>query len=122
MTIGEDGVYTALRNGWAFRFASPEGNLEVIFDSDEAGNLTWDDAGNVAFVETDTTSFTDVTVKIEARGIVQTFPMSALPAPILAQVPAPELMSGTGTYTCEGDWLQLVSDDSGVPANWTRTG
>jgi len=122
ITIGEDGAYAALRDGWAFRFESPEGNMEVVFDSDESGILTWDDAGNMTFVEADTTSLTDVTVIFEVDGQIQTFPMSALPAPILAQVPEPELMSGSGIYTCEGDWLQLVSDDSGIPANWARTG
>jgi hypothetical protein len=122
MTIGEAGAYAAVRDGWTLRMESPEGSTELIWDSDEAGTMTWDDAGVMTFVETDSTSVTDLTVNVEVDGQMQTFPMSALPPLALAQMPAPELMSGTGTYTCVGDLLELVADDSGVPATWVRTG
>ncbi len=122
LRISEDGTYAARRDGWTWRFEAPEGNTEVIFDSDESGTMTWDDSGIMTFVEADNTSVTDVTLRIEVDGQLVTMPMSALPAPVLAQLPDSELMSGSGTYTCEGDSLELVSDDSGVPANSTRIG
>jgi hypothetical protein len=122
ITISEDGVYRAVRDGWALRMETPEGAAELVFDSDEAGTMTWDDAGRLTFAETDSTSVTDLTVKVEVDGQMLPFPMSALPAPFLAQMPTPELMSGSGSYTCVGDLLELIADDSGVPATWTRTG
>jgi hypothetical protein len=70
----------------------------------------------------DSTSVTDSTVNVEVDGQMQPFPMSALPPLLPAQMPAPQLMSGTGTYTCVVDLLGLVADDSGVSATWVRTG
>ncbi len=122
ITIGADGAYTAVRDGWALRMGSAEGNMELVFDGEEAGTMTWDDAGGLTFAETTSTSVTDLTVNVEVGGQMQPLPMAALAAPLLDQLPAPELMSGSGSYTCEGDELQLVADDSGVPANWVRTG
>ena len=122
ITIEEEGRYFAFRDGWTLGMESPEGSFEIIFDSDESGTMAWDDAGTMTFVETDTTSVLDLTLRFGVGGEMQTFPMSALPATVLDQLPAPELMSGSGSYTCVGDSLQVISDDSGVPAIWTRTG
>lgn len=119
MWVEPDGSYTARRDGWSLQFSSPEGTITMVFDSDEAGTLAWDDV-TMTFAETDTTSPLDITMIIESGGEREVIAMSSLPAAVISQMPAPELMSGAAAYTCVEDTFVVVDGASGVSATWTR--
>ena len=122
MTVEPDGSYVARRDGWSLYFSSPEGAITMVFDSDEAGNISWTEEGTMTFVETDTTSPLDITMIIESGGERQVIPMSSLPDVVVSQMPDPELMSGAATYTCIEDTIVVVDGATGVQATWIRVG
>ena len=111
ITLGADGTYRASRNDWSFRIAIPEGALVVTIDADDSG--TWEASGSSLSIS-EPAGQADVDFAIEQGG--QRVPLPVAPP----QTVGTDAISGTGSYVCRGDVLEVTFD--GVTSTLDRRG
>lgn len=114
-TFGADGSLLTERQDWQFRIGTPEGTLVSTITSSDTGS--WSVDGDQMTIE-DGGSEAEVRLQIEVGGQLQDLPIGG------TQTVGTDPISGTGTYSCEGDVLTAMvlppEETVMVQATWDR--
>lgn len=108
--LAEDLTYTGVRRQWSFSISAPEGTIVVTIDSVDPGTWSADDS---RLSINDFGSEATVTIAVEVGGRLQ-------PLPVPPQNVPTGSVSGSGSYTCDGDVLTTTID--GITATFDRIG
>lgn len=117
MTLGADGSYLGERKAWTHRISTAEGALITTIDSTDPGTYSVD--GNNISIN-DPGSPATVTLQFDDGSGPQSLPFGG------TQTVGADAVSGTGTFTCEGDVLSATILDlpdappEGFTATWDR--